>query len=176
LVLTTITSLKGLKIQVHEQLLAKLLFVETQCINPQDALVIRLLIEGFEIHEIVYLKKESIDTDYRAITFNDGYGNQKQYPISTRCAQLFMSAINQTHYISNNGFDHSKIIKTELRDSNYVIKVGTSDYLAHADNPQEMDSIVLKTIYNRLRTLAEIYNIPEITFVTTVRVKSNQTI
>lgn len=159
---------------MQEQLMAKLLFVETQCINPQDALVIRLLIEGFEIHEIVYLKRNSIDLDYRSITFNDGYGNRKQYQISTRCAQLFMSAINQTHYISNNGTDHSKVFKTELKNSNYVIKVGNSDYLANEANIEEMDSLVLRTIYNRLRTLAEIYNIPEITFVTTVRVKSNQ--
>jgi hypothetical protein len=157
---------------MDEQLLAKLLFVETQCINPQDALVIRLLVEGFEIHEIVYLKKESISADFRTINFNDGYGNQKQYQISIRCAQLFMSAINQTHYIAYNGLDHSKIFKTELKDSSYVIKVGIHDYHAHEANIQEMDSIVLKTIYSRLRTLAEIYHIPEITFVTTVRVKS----
>jgi hypothetical protein len=161
---------------MHKQLLGKLLFIETQCINPQDALVIRLLIEGFEIHEIVYLKKDSLDADYRTITFKDFYGNKKQYSISTRCAQLFMSAINQSHYISNNGFDYSKFLKIELRDSNYVIKVGINDFLANESMIQEMDSVVLRTIYKRLRNLAEIYNLPEITYVTTVRVASHNLI
>ncbi len=37
--------------------LENLYFIERQCLNPQDAIIIRLLMEGVEIHEIVYLKK-----------------------------------------------------------------------------------------------------------------------
>ena len=154
-------------------LLEKLLFVETQCVNPQDALVIRLLIEGFEIHEIVYLKTDSLDKDTRTITFKDASGNKKQRIVSDRCAKLITAAASQTQYMAGNGQPLSKNFKVNLKESRYVIKVSIQDYVANESMIKDMDSVVLRTIYNRLRSLADMYQVPEITYVTTVRLDRN---
>ncbi|MBP1990033.1 phage lytic cycle repressor MrpR family protein [Paenibacillus eucommiae] len=152
-------------------LIEKLLFVESQCINHQDALIIRLLLEGLEVHEIVYLKKDSLDMTNKILTVKDASGVKSRFVVSSRCAMLFKRAINQSHYFIDNGSNQS-----ELRESKYAIKVTMNDYLANESMIQEMDSVVLRTIYNRIRNLAERFNMPEITYVTTVRVESDNRI
>lgn len=58
--------------------LENLYFIERQCLNPQDAIIIRLLMEGVEIHEIVYLKKDSLDGSNRILTVIDCLEQKKE--------------------------------------------------------------------------------------------------
>ncbi|WP_371263571.1 hypothetical protein [Paenibacillus sp. 1_12] len=147
----------------------KIRFIESQCINPQDAIIIRLLMEGFGIHELVYLKKDSLDMENQILTLKDSYGIKRQVTVTKRCLDLFQSAVNQTKYIVNNGYSPSRQLSINLRDSDYLIKVSLQDFIANQSMITEMDSVVLRTIYMRLRRLAEFFKTPELIHLTSIK-------
>jgi site-specific recombinase XerD len=149
-----LTSMNGLTIE-------KLLFIENQCINPQDAVIIRLLIEGVEVHEIIYLKKTSLDAAKKVLTITDSSGKKRRQDISQKCVEFYQSALKQAKYILYNGYNQIPEI-VDLKDSDYVVKASLKDYIAHENRIQEMDSVILRTIYYRFRNLAEIFLFPEL--------------
>lgn len=130
--------------------------------------------EGVGTHEIVYLKKDSLDVFNRVLTIKDSYGITRQIPVTKRCVELFHSAINQTNYIINNGYDLSRQILVKLRDSDYLIKVSLQDFIANQSMITEMDSVVLRTIFMRLRRLAGFFLTPELNHLTTVKFDFNE--
>ncbi|WP_442952405.1 phage lytic cycle repressor MrpR family protein [Paenibacillus sp. UNC451MF] len=152
----------------------KINFIESQCINPQDAVIIRLLMEGIGTHEIVYLKKDSLDAANRLLVVKDSYGLKRQVPVTKRCVELFQNALQQTKYILNNGYNPNKQLSVNLRDSDFLIKVSMQDFIANQSMITDMDSVVLRTIYMRLRRLAEFFSTPELTHLTAVKLEHKE--
>lgn len=154
--------------------LEKLFFIERQCLNPQDAIIIRLLMEGVEIHEMVYLKKDSLDVSSRILAIKDSKEQQRLLKVSDRCAELYLNAVKQTQYCFYNDYDptHRKIVT--LKDSPYLIRVCLQDYIANESMIIEIDSVILRTIYTRLRHLASFFSLPQISYLTTVRLDLEQ--
>ncbi|WP_461480306.1 hypothetical protein [Paenibacillus sp. PvR053] len=142
--------------------------------NPQDAIIIRLLMEGVEIHEMVYLKKNSLDVSIRILTVKDSLGQKRFLKVSERCAELYQHAVKQTHYCFYNDYDpiHRKFVT--LKDSPYLIRVCLQDYIANESMIIEIDSVILRTIYTRLRSLATFFSLPQISYLTTVRLDQEQ--
>jgi hypothetical protein len=130
-----------------------------------------LLLEGVDTHEIVYLKKESLDLSNRVLTIKDSRGIMRQVRVTERCAELYLSAVNQASYIINNGYDLSRQIMVKLKDSDYLIKVSLQDFIANQSMITEMDSVVLRTIFMRLRRLAGFFVTPELNHLTTVKLE-----
>nr|WP_207952810.1 hypothetical protein [Paenibacillus agricola] len=130
--------------------------------------------EGVGAHEIVYLKKESLDPSKRLLTIKDSYGMTRQVQVTERCVDLFQSAIHQTSYIINNGYDLSRQFVVKLKDSDYLIKVSLQDFIANQSMITEMDSVVLRTIFMRLRRLAGFFLTPELNHLTTIKLECNE--
>ncbi|CAN7763231.1 hypothetical protein LJR153_007149 [Paenibacillus sp. LjRoot153] len=138
----------------------KLIQIESQCRNPQDAIIIRLFLESIEVHEIVYLKKQSLEPIKRILTITDSSGRERQQFVSTKCVELYQKAINQKNYLS-------KEEVVALRDTDYLVKVSFIDYVAYESMIQDIDSVILRTIYKRLHDLAELNSFPELTYLHT---------
>lgn len=147
----------------------KLYFIERQCLNPQDAIIIRLLMEGVEVHEMVYLKKDSLDVSSRILTLKDSLEQKRTIKVSERCAELYQNAVKQTHYFLYNDYDPINRNSVTLKDSPFLIRVSLKDYIANECMIIEMDSVILRTIYTRLRSLASFFSLPQISYLTTVR-------
>lgn len=149
----------------------RLLSLADQCVNPQDALILQLIMEGMEIHEIVYLKHDSLDLAAKALLIKNEKETIRKQPISPKCANLFYKAIHQTKYSLFNGTRPSAYGQStvHLKESDYAIKPSTYDFVANESMIQEMDSVILRTIYNRLKMLADVFSIPELTYLATVR-------
>ncbi|MGG2199461.1 MULTISPECIES: hypothetical protein [Paenibacillus] len=141
----------------------KLLFVESQSVNPQDAIIIRLLMEGVGVHELVYLTKDSLDITNRMLTLKDAYDIERKIPVTRKCVELFQSAVEQTKYILQNGYNQTRQNSVNLRDSRFLIKVSVQDYIANESMITELDSVILRVIYMRLKRLAEFFSMPELT-------------
>lgn len=152
-------------------LLEKMLFVESQSVNPQDAIIIRLLMEGVGIHEIVYFTKNSLDPTTRTLTIKDFYDKERKIRVTPRCVELYLSAAAQTKYILNNGYNQTRQNSVNLRESNFLIKVSVQDYIANESMITEMDSVILRVIYMRLKRLAEFFSMPELIHFTSVKVE-----
>lgn len=76
-----------------------LLFIENDCINPQDAIIIRLLLEGVELHEISFLQSSSLDPVNKSLTIEDVSGRIRQQRVSQQCVSLYeKKATKQTQY------------------------------------------------------------------------------
>ncbi|NEW05054.1 hypothetical protein GK047_03345 [Paenibacillus sp. SYP-B3998] len=119
----------------------------------------------------MYLKKEALDAKNQMLTLTDSFGLERQVHLSKKCVDLFQSAIQQTKYVLNNGYNPSKQSLVDLRDSDYLIKVSLQDHLANQSMITEMDSVILRTIYMRLRRLADFFSTPELTHLTTVKLE-----
>jgi hypothetical protein len=152
--------------------MAGLSFIADQCINPQDALIIQLYVEGVDIHEIVYLRKDSLEFATRTISITDGKRVVRRQRVSPKCAELFHYAIRQTKYFLNNGMKQSESAAIRLKETAFAIKPSLHDFVANEAMILEMDSIILRTIYHRCRTLADVFNMPELAYLTTAANRS----
>lgn len=103
-------------------------------------------------------------------------GTKRLVHITKTCLELYQSASLQTKYIVNYGELPNKQRTADLRDSDYLIKVSMQDYIANRSMITEMDSVILRTIYMRLRRLAEFFSTPELTYLTTIKLELKQTV
>ncbi|BFT73527.1 hypothetical protein PAENIP36_49690 [Paenibacillus sp. P36] len=131
------------------------------------------MVEGIEAHEIVYLKKSSLDTKKQLLTVTDAFGAKRQVHVSKRCVDLFQKAMLQTQYVAHLGHPTKQKV-TDLRSSDDLIKVSMDDFIANRCLITQMDCVLLRTIYMRLRQLAERFATPELTYLTTTRLEIKQ--
>lgn len=101
-------------------------------------------------------------------------GGKRNIQVSKTCVERFQSALKQTKYITNLGNSLQPMKLTDLRNSPFLIKMSMSDYLANRAMITELDSVILRTIYMRLRRLAEYFSTPELTHLTTVKLEFKQ--
>lgn len=146
-----------------------LLYLADRCANPQDALILQLIMEGVEIHEIVYLKRDSVDFGSRTIAVKNESDVIRKQAVSQKCATIFYNAIHQTRYLLNNGTVIEPNRFVLLKDCGFAVKPSADDFIANESMIQELDSVILRTIYNRLKSLAEVFGLPELTYLATVR-------
>jgi site-specific recombinase XerD len=132
---------------MNELTIEKLLEMENNLINPQDAIIAHLLIEGVEVHEIVYLKEDSLDMNNNVLTVSDHSRKKRRQVVSQKCVNLYQKAVKQTQYILN----HTPSQTVHLKDNGYLIKASVEEYTAHESKKNEMDSVIYRTIFNRLR-------------------------
>jgi predicted membrane chloride channel (bestrophin family) len=129
------------------------------------------LLEGVAANEIVYLKQNSLDEKKQILTVSDATDTKKQIHVSTACVDRYQAALKQTKYLHSFGNQPHQGKLTDLRKSPYLIKMSMSDYLANRAMITELDSVILRTIYMRLRRLAEYFSLPELTHLTTVKLE-----
>ena len=132
---------------MNELSIEQLLTIEEKCINPQDAIIAHLLIEGVEVHEIIYLKEESLDIVSHVLTITDSARKKRHQVVSQKCVDLYQKALKQSQYRINNHFSARAI---SLKDTGFLIKASLEDYSAHEDAIHNMDSVIYQTIYDRL--------------------------
>ncbi len=113
--------------------------------------------EGVGVHELVYLTKDSLDITNRMLTLKDAYDIERKIPVTRKCVELFQSAVEQTKYILQNGYNQTRQNSVNLRDSRFLIKVSVQDYIANESMITELDSVILRVIYMRLKRLAEFF-------------------
>lgn len=135
---------------MNELIIESLLFAESKCINPQDAIVVHLLNEGLKVHEIIYLKNNSLDVPNRVLTVTDSSRKKRKQAISQKTAEMYQKANTQTQYFIDN-YHSPKIVK--LKENGYLIKASLEDYAAHENMIQEMDSVIYRTIFNRFHNI-----------------------
>lgn len=121
--------------------------------------------------ELVNLKKDSLDVERQLLTLMNVQGEKRQHRVTSRCIQLFQDAVYQTKYLLNNGYSSSRQASVNLKNSDYLIKISLQDFVANESMITEMDSVVLRAIYMRLRKLAEFFSSPELTYLTTVKLE-----
>ncbi|MEC0231074.1 hypothetical protein [Paenibacillus alba] len=122
------------------------------------------------------MKKSSLDAKNQLLAVTDAIGAKRFVHISKACLELYQSALRQTTYFLNPGDLSNKQRSAELRDSDYLIKVSMQDYIANRSMITEMDSVILRTIYMRLRRLADFFSTPELTYLTTVKLELKQVV
>ncbi|OPH58720.1 hypothetical protein BC351_23245 [Paenibacillus ferrarius] len=120
------------------------------------------------------MKQGSLDAKNQLLAVTDAIGTKRFVHISKACLELYQSALRQTTYLMNPGDLSNKQRSVELRDSDYLIKVSMQDYIANRSMITEMDSVILRTIYMRLRRLADFFSTPELTYLTTVKLELKQ--
>jgi site-specific recombinase XerD len=133
---------------MNELSVEKLLELENNLINPQDAVIAHLYNEGVEVHEIVYLKDNSLDIKNNELTVSDHARKKRRQVVSQKCVNLYQKAVKQTQYILNH---HTPFQTVHLKDNGYLIKMSVEEYHAHENKKNEMDSVIYRTIFNRLR-------------------------
>jgi hypothetical protein len=106
------------------------------------------------------LKKQSLEPIKCILTITDSSGRKRQQSISPKCVELYQKAINQEFYLS-------KEEVVALRDTDFLIKASFVDYVANESMIQDLDSVILRTIYKRLHDIAEIYSFPEFNYLHT---------
>ncbi|NOU67982.1 hypothetical protein GC096_28545 [Paenibacillus sp. LMG 31461] len=105
---------------------------------------------------------------------SDAMGGKRYIPVSKTCVERFQSALKQTKYVTNLGNPLQPKKFTDLRNSPFLIKMSMTDYIANRAMITELDSVILRTIYMRLRRLAEFFSLPELTHLTTVKLEVKQ--
>ncbi|NOV04546.1 hypothetical protein GC097_31715 [Paenibacillus sp. LMG 31457] len=86
---------------------------------------------------------------------------------------MYQFALEQTKYVVNSGHPTKQKI-VDLRASDDLIKVGMHDFIANRCLITQMDCVILRTIYMRLRQLAELFATPELTYLTTTKLEIKQ--
>lgn len=132
------------------------------------------MLEGVAAHEIVYLKQNSLDDKKQILTVSNATDTMKQIQVSKTCVDLYQAALKQTKYVHSFGSQPHQAKIADLRKSPFLIKMSMSDYLANRAMITEMDSVILRTIYMRLRRLAEYFSLPELTHLTTVKLEMKE--
>ncbi|MDD9268801.1 hypothetical protein ACFPES_17305 [Paenibacillus sp. GCM10023248] len=122
---------------------------------------------------MVYLKKSSLDRMNLLLTVTDAVGAKRHVRISRKCAELYQLALEQTRYIVDEGCPSKPSIR-DLRASDDLIKVSMHDFIGNRCLITQMDCVILRTIYMRLRRLAEKFAAPELTYMTAMTYRSEQ--
>lgn len=133
---------------MNELTVEKLFEMENNLINPQDAIIAHLIIEGVELHEIVYLKEDSLNLKNNVLTISDHTRKKRRQEVSQKCVNLYQKALKQTHYILKHCTPSQTV---HLKDNGYLIKTSVEEFTAYESKKNEMDAVVYETIFNRLR-------------------------
>ncbi|WP_173108723.1 hypothetical protein [Paenibacillus qinlingensis] len=120
------------------------------------------------------MKSNSLDEKKQLLTVSDATGGKRYIPVSKTCVERFQSALKQTKYLTNLGNPLLPKKFSDLRNSPFLIKMSMTDYIANRAMITELDSVILRTIYMRLRRLAEYFSLPELTHLTTVKLEVKQ--
>lgn len=143
--------------------------IEDDCVNAQDAVIVRLLFEGVQgksLSEIRNIKKEDV---YNAIDNSievfDEDGSSRPVTLSDRAFTLLQQAIDQEDYAKKNGHmeDENVGLITNLVDNEYVIRtsITRTDF---KNRPVEK-----MVIYRRIKTIGDTLGYPYLTAKNIVR-------
>lgn len=111
----------------------ELQYIENNCINYQDAVILRLLFEGVSgksFSEIINLRKTDINEDTNELRLREEIGNTNSFSeriikVSDRAMFLIIKAMSEKVYYKKNGeMNHHDNINpyTELVDNNFIIR------------------------------------------------------
>jgi integrase len=103
-------------------------YIEEACVNPQDAVISRLIFEGVQgraVSEIRNLRKSDVNFKTGEILLLDEDGTSRTLLVTERCLELIQKAIDQKKYTKSNGNmeERDNILQyTELLESEFVIR------------------------------------------------------
>jgi integrase len=121
--------------------------------NPQDAVIIRLLLEGLSPEEIAGLRARHIEAEERLLKLEQHKGGFRLQPVSNTCIRLLQQTLAQTVYPAR--LPDGTAYELKLERCDYVVKVTLRDHIGREALIQDPVCIRLRTIYNRLRKLSE---------------------
>lgn len=105
---------------------SQLVNIEEFCTNAQDALIFRLLFEGFngkKLNELTDLTIDNVDENNNMVYIKN---RNKEIPVSTRCVELIKEAYNEDRYEKNNGytedFPSNLLPHVQLARNKYILR------------------------------------------------------
>lgn len=138
--------------------------IEDRLINPQDSIVVRLLFEGINGHqmsEMLNLTKNDIDwhsdEEYTNVKLKDDEYGERIAKISPRCQRMITSALEEPEYHFKNGEAGGYRSSGTLEDSDNVIKIIAKGNVSDKGADQFIIQRRLRMIKN------EIFDLPYIT-------------
>lgn len=101
--------------------------IESQCVNAQDAVIIRLLFEGVQgraVSELRNLKRKDVDFETGILTLIDEDGSTRDLQVTERSIELINMALSQEEYTKSNSdnLPSNLVESTKLLSSDYVIR------------------------------------------------------
>lgn len=139
---------------------------EEQCVNYQDAVILRLIFEGVggkQLSEIRNLKESQVDVENkRLFLMNEATHSGRILEVEQRTIDLIIGAIGQMEYRKSNGdmeqtpFNNVRDY-TDLVDNEYVVRSSITK-TDHFSTP--VDKFV---IYRRIETIAKSLGIEDLT-------------
>lgn len=132
--------------------------IERNCVNAQDAVIVRALFEGLTVTELLNLKKEDVDYENNVLKLKDDKKGERTLKVSDQCIKLISQAATETKHYKNNGMvtESTKRTWNELIDNEYVLRPSKTKvkYVGRADE---------YLIYRRLYTLKKTLGYPYLT-------------
>lgn len=133
--------------------------IEHQLINPQDAVIIRLLFEGangYELTELLNIRRSDVDFTKNKITLTCEKKGTRTLSFSDRCMSLVDMAFDQKEYFLKNGQSKGKRTSTSLISCEYLLRSSTSNNV-HNDKADKF------LIYRRFKTMSEYFQLENFT-------------
>ena len=137
--------------------ISELEIIEQHCVNPQDAVIFRLLFEGVQgkaCSELRNLKKSDINYEDEELTLTDADGSTRILGVTTECLELIDEAIEQTIYYKSNGqMQERENIRnyTDLIYSEFVIRS------SNTGKNKIVGAVDRNVIYRRISTIEKTY-------------------
>jgi site-specific recombinase XerD len=138
----------------------ELIDIEDKLVNYQDKVILRLLFEGangHEVSELINLKKYDVDYEKKQLRLYDDKNGERFIVVSDRCLEFIERAIDEKKYYARNGDKTSAHGKSEYEyfETDHVIKnVLTGRTKGAADK---------NVVYRRMYMIKEIFDMPYLT-------------
>lgn len=130
----------------------------SKCRNAQDAVIIRLRMEGVGgsgNSELLNLKIGDVDEKKNTLKLTDKDGQVRFLKVSDKCISLCLAAHRQTTYLKKNGAykKESKSTITNLVENDYILRSS----ITKTENFQEAEKFL---VHRRLKVLADYFEEP----------------
>ncbi|WP_299831521.1 hypothetical protein [uncultured Metabacillus sp.] len=148
---------KSKKLYMTEE---ELIEIENKAANAQDIVALRLIFEGVggtSLSEVCNLNYNDIDWNNNKLKLKDDKHGEREIEVSDRCMSIIKSAYNQDVYLKNNGESTARNPEAPLLKSDYILQN------IQTNLTKNLNGVDRHTIYRRVTTLSESYNLPYLT-------------
>jgi integrase len=133
----------------------------SKCKNAQDAVIIRLKMEGVggvANSELINLKIGDVNEEKRELRLMNHEGEIRYLTVSDKCISLCLAAQRQQTYLKKNGAykKETKATTTKLVENDYILRSS----ITRTESYQEAEKHL---IHRRLKVLSDFFNEPYLT-------------
>lgn len=136
-------------------------YIMKKCRNAQDAVIIRLRMEGVggeANSELLNLKISDVDQKNNKLNLTNKNGVNRVLRVSEECIKLCIAAFEQKTYLKKNGAykKQTKATTTNLVDNEYIIRSS----ITKTESFEDAEKFI---IHRRLSVLSKYFNEPNLT-------------